>query len=689
MIVQDFLLEIGCEELPPRSLDKLSKTLSHNIKSIFKKVHLSFEMIHAYTTPRRLAILVHNLVLQQPQWKIERQGPSVKAAFNKDRTPTLALFSFAQSCGVSISQLKIKKTKKGEFIYCEIEKPGKKTIELLPNIIQSAIKQLSVPKTMYWGHYADSFIRPVHWIVMMLGKDIVPARIFGKMTCRETRGHRFHHPKNIFITKPSDYQKLLLTYGMVIADFKKRREKIYNLIQEVASEKGEAMIDSTLLNEVTGMVEWPVVLIGSFKTEFLELPSEVLINVMKVHQRAFPIKNKNGGLLAYFIIVSNIESKIPKYVVVGNERVINARLSDASFFYNNDLSFTLESRFSKLESVIFQQQLGTLADKTRRLVKLSSFIAKQIKIDDKLAIRASILSKCDLVSKMVYEFPILQGIMGYYYAINDKESFLVAEAIKDHYLPRFSRDRLPSNLLGACIAVADRLDTIIGIIGINKSPSGDKDPFALRRAALGVLRILIEKEISLELLVVLKEAKKNYTVELPNIHIIDHTFNFIIERLRTWYLEKKVTPAVFSAVLSTHPTDPLDFHRRIKAVQYFQNLPEAHALVAANKRVSNIIKKQATAIKIETIDHSLFDSDAERTLAIQLKEQAKSINYLYKKADYIKALLKLASLKEPIDIFFDKVMVMVDDKKKRDNRIALLNSLQQLLSQIADISLLS
>ena len=690
MIVRDFLLEIGCEELPPRSLDKLSQTLSYNVKSVLRKVNLPFGKVHTYATPRRLATLVCSLVIQQPQRKIERQGPSVKIAFDKDRTPTLAFFGFAQSCGVSTSQLKVKETKNGQFIYCEIKKPGKKTIELLPSVVRSAIKQLSIPKTMHWGCHTDSFIRPIHWIVMMLGQDIVPTRIFGKITCRETRGHRFHHPKNIFITKPSNYQKLLSTHGMVIADFKKRQEKIYNLIQKVASKQGEAIIDSELLNEVTGMVEWPVVLIGSFKTEFLKLPLEILLNVMKIHQRVFPVKNKNGDLLAHFIIVSNIESKIPKCVVVGNERVINARLSDASFFYNNDLTLPLESRFPKLESVIFQQRLGTLADKTRRLIKLAAFIARKMKINDTLAIRASILSKCDLVSKMVYEFPILQGIMGYYYAINDKEHLLVAEAIQDHYLPRFSRDELPRNLLGSCIAIADRLDTIIGIIGINRSSSSNKDPFSLRRAALGVLRILIEKEISLELLLVLKEAKKNYMVELPNVHVIDQAFDFIIERLRAWCLEKKVTPSVFSAVLSTHPTDLLDFHRRIKAVEYFQNLPEANALIAANKRVSNIIKKQTTkAIKIETIDHSLFDSDAERTLAIQLKEQEEPINNLYKKADYTRALLKLASLKEPVDIFFDEVTVMVDDRRKRENRIALLNSLQRLFSQIADMSFLS
>ncbi|ACJ17482.1 glycine--tRNA ligase subunit beta [Coxiella burnetii] len=689
MTTQDFLLEIGCEELPPRRLNQLSQALSQTIKSELEKADLSFENIHRYATPRRLAVLVNNLALQQPQRKIERQGPSVKAAFDKDQTPTLACFGFAQSCGVSTAQLKVKKTKKGEFIYCEIEQPGQNTLDLLPNIIQSALKQLPTPKAMRWGDHKEFFVRPVHWIILMLGKDLVPATLLGKMASCETRGHRFHHPKNILVTKPDDYQKLLLTHGMVIADFEKRREKIRDLIQKAASEKGEAIIDEGLLEEVTGMVEWPVILVGNFKAEFLELPPEVLITTMKVHQRTFPIKNKNGDLLPYFIIVSNIESKNPKRVIVGNERVINARLADASFFYDNDLRTSLENRLPKLGDVIFQRQLGTLADKARRIEKLAAFIAKQTNIDEQLAARAGLLSKCDLVSEMVYEFPTLQGIMGYYCAFHDKEPPLVAEAIKEHYLPRFSGDQLPRNLLSACVAVADRIDTIIGIIGINKSPTGDKDPFALRRAALGILRILIEKELSLDLFALLNEAKNNYAVELPNVNVVNQSFDFIIERLRAWYLEKEVPASVFMAVLASHPADPLDFDRRIKAVQHFQTLPEADALAAANKRVSNILKKQAAELKSKTIDHSLFDSDAEHLLADQLKERAELVNNLYKKADYTKALSELASLKEPIDIFFDKVMVMVDDKEKRENRLALLSSLQQLFSQIADISLLS
>lgn len=689
MLTQDFLLEIGCEELPPRTLDKLSCTLSQNIKRELEKAELSFESIHRYATPRRLAVLIKSLTSEQPPRTLERQGPSVKAAFTKDGTPTIACLGFARSCGVLTDQLQIKEREKKAFIYCRIKQPGQATCKLLPKIIQSAIKNLSIPKAMRWGSHPESFVRPVRWVTMLFDKEIVPTTLLGHAADRKTFGNRFHHPKGITITQPSDYQQLLLNHGMVIADFDKRREKIRELIKKTAASKGEVIIDEDLLKEVTGMVEWPVALLGHFKLGFLKLPPEVLITTMKVHQRCFPIKNNQGDLLPYFILISNIASKDPKCVIEGNERVINARLSDASFFYHNDLKVSLESRLRKLSGIIFQQQLGTLADKTTRIYKLTDFIANQIKVDEKLTKRTALLAKCDLVSEMVYEFPSLQGTMGYYYALHDKESNIIAQGIKDHYLPRFSGDELPKNLEGVCVALADRLDTLIGIIGINKSHTGDKDPFALRRAALGTLRLLIEKELPLDLLELLKESEKNYIHQLPNHNVVNQSFNFIIERLRAWYLEKNVSPAVFMAVLSAHPTEPLDFDRRIKAVQYFQTLPEANALTAAYKRVSNILKKQSSKMAADHIDTSLFDSDVERDLAEALKIHTKSVNNLYKKLDYTKALSELAILKDPIDTFFDKVMVMVDDKKKRNNRLELLTSLQQLFTKIADISLLT
>ncbi|MFW0039386.1 MAG: glycine--tRNA ligase subunit beta [Coxiella endosymbiont of Dermacentor silvarum] len=689
MVTQDFLLEIGCEELPPRILDELSQILSQNIKRELEKAELSFESMHRYATPRRLAVLIKNLISEQPSRILRRQGPSVQAAFAKNGTPTIACLGFARSCGVLINQLKIKETEKGTFIYCQIEQPGQPTRKLLPQVIQSVIKNLPIPNAMRWGNHSESFVRPVHWMTMLFDKETIPATILGHTANHKTFGHRFHHPKAITITQPADYQKLLLNHGMVIVDFNKRCEKIRKLIKKTASSKGEAIIDEELLKEVTGMVEWPVALLGHFKLEFLKLPCELLVTTMQVHQRCFPIKNKQGDLLPHFILISNIVSKNPKCVIEGNEKVINARLTDASFFYRNDLKVLLEDRIPKLAGIIFQKKLGTLLDKATRISKISAFISKKMQGNENLTERAALLAKCDLVSKIVCEFPSLQGTMGYYYALHDKESKTVAKAIQDHYLPRFSRDSLPRNLEGTCIAIADRLDTLIGIIGINKFPTANKDPFALRRAALGILRLLIEKELPLDLIILLKKTEKNYVNQLPNKNVVNQSFNFIIERLRAWYLEKNVSSAVFMAVLATHPTEPLDFDRRIKAVQHFQTLPEANVLTAANKRVSNILKKQSIKIKVNQIDPSLFDSDAEHKLAEELKTHVKSVNSLCEEADYLRALSELVSLKDPINTFFDKVMVMVDDKKKRDNRLILLISLQKLLTKIADISLLS
>ena len=689
MVTQDFLLEIGCEELPSRILDKLSYTLSQTIKRELDNSELSFESIHHYATPRRLTVLIKNLISEQPPRTFKRQGPSIKVAFDKDGSPTIACLRFARSCGVLTTQLQIKETEKGAFIYCRVKQRSQLTRKLLPKVIQSAIKNFSIPNMMRWGNHSKSFVRPVLWITMLFGKEVIPTTILGHDTNRKTFGHRFHCPKAIFLNQPIDYQQLLLNHGMVIVDFDERREKIRELIKKTASLKGEAIIDEDLLKEVTGMVEWPVALLGCFKLEFLKLPPEVLVTTIQVNQRCFPVRNKQGALLPHFIFVSNIASKDPKYIIEGNERVINARLADASFFYYNDLKLLLENRLPKLAGIIFQQQLGNLLDKTTRISKIAVFIANKIQIDENITKRASLLAKCDLVSRIVYEFPRLQGTMGYYYALHDKESKTIAQAIKDHYLPRFSGDSLPRNLEGVCISIADRLDTLIGIIGINKLPTSNKDPFALRRVALGILRLLIEKELPLDLVVLLNETEKNYINQLPNKNVVNQSFDFIIERLRTWYLEKNISLAVFTAVLAVRPTEPLDFDRRIKAVQYFQTLPEASTLITANKRVSNILKKQLTGIKVNQINSSLFDSDAERRLAEELKTHTKLVNNLCGKADYTKALSELAALKDPIDTFFDQVTVMADNQKKRENRLILLSSLRQLFTKIANISLLS
>lgn len=691
MMTQDFLLEIGCEELPPTTLKFLSHALLQAMHLQLQKADLTFSGIQAFATPRRLALLVTDLIEQQPPRIIERQGPSAKAAFDKDGTPTLACLGFARSCGVTADQLQIKETKTGDFVFCRLEQAGNVTTDLLPEIVQTAIKQLPISKPMRWGKHLVEFVRPVHWVVMLYGKEIVHATILGKATTQETQGHRFHRTKPLFIPNARDYAQLLMSHGMVIADINKRREKIRHLVEKVADPFGKVIIDEDLLDEVTAVVEWPVALLGRFKKEFLELPADVLITSMKVHQRCFPLKDNQSHLLPYFVLVSNIESKDPKQVIEGNERVINARLADAAFFYDNDLNVSLESRLDKLNGVIFQHHLGTLADKTDRLVKLTATIANALNETTdtiNVAKRAAALAKNDLVSEMVYEFPTLQGTMGYYYALHNQEPPAVAQAIKEHYQPRFSGDTLPASLVGCLVALADRLDTLVGIFGINKGPTGDKDPFALRRAALGVLRIIIEKELPLNLLALLKQAQKNYAGNLTNKDAAEQANEFIFDRLRAFYQEKGIPINIFSAVFAIHPNQPLDFDRRMKAVQHFQTLPEAEALAVANKRVNNILKKLDKQPIPSEVNSSLFNSDAERHLAHCLNSQTKIANQLYEKSDYTHALSELASLKEPIDQFFNDVMVMVDDKKIRNNRLALLASLRHLFTQVADISLL-
>ena len=490
-MTKDFLLEIGCEELPPLTLHELSVTLCSNIKAQLNQAELRYTKMHAFATPRRFAVLVTDLAVSQPPRYIERQGPSLTAAYDSNGTPTLACLGFANACGVSTDQLEIKETNKGSRIFCRVEEPGKETTELLPDIVRDAIQKLPIRKPMRWGNDVTTFVRPVHWVVMLFGKQVIPTEILGKKTSRETYGHRFHHPKALLMTQAKDYQTLLQTHGKVMVDYEKRREYIQKQIKQVTQPIGQPLIEEGLLNEVTAMVEWPVALLGQFKAEFLELPPEVLMTSMKVHQRCFPITNNQGELQPYFVLIANIESKDPATVIHGNERVINARLADASFFYDNDLSASLESRCDRLEGVVFQQQLGTLAEKTKRITKLAVHIAQQMNETPTLAKRAATLAKCDLVSEMVYEFPSLQGTMGYYYALHDQESKEVALAIKEQYHPQFSGDTLPQHLTGCCVALADRLDTLVGIFGIDKIPTGDKDPFALRRTALGILRHLI------------------------------------------------------------------------------------------------------------------------------------------------------------------------------------------------------
>ena len=688
MTSKDPLLEIGCEELPPRSLQQLSRALADNICAELAQQQIPFEDTQVFATPRRLAVIIKAVGAELPPREIERIGPSVKSAYDNNGMPTIACIGFAKSCGVATDQLKIKKNGKGDDrVYYHARQEGLATKDFLIDIVNNAIKKLPISKPMRWGNHNTSFIRPVHWVVLLYGTEIIAGTVLGKTTSGETYGHRFHHPQPFRIPQAKDYSEMLFSRGHVVADFDTRSNIIRKELQKVASTQGEAIISESLLREVTALVEWPVVLKGEFNAKFLDVPREVLITSMQSHQKYFPVVNKTGQLKPCFLFVSNIESKNPDTVIHGNERVINARLADAAFFYANDLKQPLAEHQDQLASMVFTKELGTLADKTTRIRKLATLIAKDINADATIAARAAELCKCDLLTAMVGEFPSLQGIMGYYYALANQEEKACAEAICEHYLPRFANDMLPKSACGQALALADKLDTLVGIIGINKIPTGDKDPFALRRAALGIIRILIHAKLSIDLKKLLQQAEKTYT-KLPNTQVVNQAHDFILARLKSWYHDQRISYEVFESVVAKQPSTLQDFDERIRAVVKFQQLPEANALAAANKRVSNILKKQTVNNIPAAANQNLFEHDAERTLANELDKLRQSVNDLYQQADYAAALSELATLKQPIDDFFDHVMVMVEDDETRLNRLALLTSLRQLFTQVADISLL-
>lgn len=687
MVKQDFLLEIGCEEIPATAQQQLSRALVDLFSQILTENKLAFSSIHPFSTPRRLAIMICGLDSTQPPQTIERQGPALQDAYDKNGTPTLVCLGFAKSCQVSVDQLITKDTPKGKRLVCICEKPGSETKQLLPEIVNKVVSKLPISKPMRWGKNGVSFIRPVHWVVMLWGNELISTTVLGVQTSQETMGHRFLHPKSMRISKPSDYVMMLYSQGYVIADPETRKNVIKKALLSSVDATQKVIVDDHLLDEVTALVEWPVVLKGTFDQSFLSVPKEAIITTMSTNQKCFAVMNTHGELQPYFILVSNIMSKNPDVVIKGNERVIRARLSDAAFFYHQDSKHKLSDGLERLNHIVFQDQLGSLGDKTQRITKLASWIAKKIQANTEVVKRAATLSKCDLVSGMVGEFPNLQGIMGYYYAMNDQESEAVAIAIREHYQPRFAKDALPSSIEAACVAIADRVDTVIGVLGMGKIPTGDKDPFGLRRAAYGVLRILIEKNIDVDLADLLTESKKLYTAPLSNKNVLKDTLDFFMVRLKSFYVEQNIAVEIFESVFACNPTSPIDFDRRLKAVCRFQQLSEATSLAAANKRVSNILKKQTNA-KFKHVNSDLFEFDAERTLAKKLAEREKIVDALYKNADYEKALTELSCLKEPIDQFFDTVMIMVEDEKKKQNRLALLASIRTLFTKVADISLL-
>lgn len=688
---KDFLIELLTEELPPNALLRLAQVFCEQVKQRLEAAALQFHQIQFFATPRRLALLVSELQDQEADYWVERRGPALKAAYDEEGEPTKALVGFMRSCGITREALMTLKTEQGEWVGAKQKIIGKKINEFMPSIIDAALKSLPIPKRMRWGEGLAEFVRPIHSVVMLYGTEVIDAMILGIKTGRMTRGHRFLTIKAIPIKKAADYAVLLAKKGYVIADFVARRERIRkganDSVQEKLAGKGSVYIASEdFLNEVTGLVEWPVALCGRFDTHFLSLPKEVLIASMQAHQRYFPVIDQGNHLLPYFVTIANIKSKEPLRVIHGNERVLRARLADAAFFYAEDQKESLDDRVEKLKGIIFQHRLGTLYDKALRLSRLASDIAAQMNADVKEAARAGWLAKADLTTNMVNEFPELQGVMGFYYA-KEGESKAVAGALKEQYLPRFAGDQIPKTQLGMILAMADRLDTLVGAFGINQIPTGDKDPYGLRRAALGVLRILIEGHISLDLRSLIENAIQTYSLPL-NLDVLK-LLTFMQERLRIWYQEDQGVPAdIFASVAALSITDPLDLHKRIQAVRAFKQLSESQALSIANKRVSNILTKCEIATSAKEIDPAYFENESEKSLAKQLEEKSHVIERLWKKAQYEAVLMQLAELRHPIDDFFDHVMVMTEDKPRRENRLLILRKLRKLFLYVADIALL-
>lgn len=690
---EDFLVELGTEELPPKALKSLSEAFTQGIISGLEKAQVAFSEYQAFAAPRRLALLIKGLETAQPDQNLERRGPAVKAAYDAEGNPSKAALGFARSNGVEFDALEQLETPKGAWLVYRSIKKGEQTSSLLPEIVSQSLAGLPIPKRMRWGASRTEFVRPVHWLLMMLGNDVIDCEVLDLKSGNTTRGHRFHANRELPVSAPADYEKYLQEQGKVMAGFEARRETIREQVQAVAANiGGTAVIDEDLMNEVTALNEWPVALSGRFDGEFLAVPSEALISSMKGHQKYFHVVDGEGALLPHFITVSNIESSEPHHVVEGNEKVIRPRLADAKFFYDTDKKQTQEARREKLKPIVFQAQLGSVFHKTERVARLAAYISATEGGDAETAKRAGQLCKSDLVSEMVLEFPELQGIMGQYYAENDGEPADVCKTLNEQYMPRFAGDELPSTLTGCAVAIADKIDTIAGIFGIGQLPTGSKDPFALRRASIGVLRIIVEKKLNLDLEALVAEAMAGYQeqgVELPEADQLNTTsVNYMLERFDAAYQEEGVSAEIINSVKALRPTRPLDFDLRIKAISRFNLLDEADALSSANKRVSNILAKAGDIIIPDSVDETLLTEAAEVELAKVLFAKKTEVAPALNEGLYAMAMESLAALKEPVDRFFDQVLVNAEDESVRLNRYALLKQLRSLFLHVADISLL-
>ncbi|MBU3825787.1 MAG: glycine--tRNA ligase subunit beta [Candidatus Oceanisphaera merdipullorum] len=688
MSEQNFLVELGIEELPPKALRSLGSAFADNLKQELSQADLSFNDVRWFAAPRRLAVYVIGLALAQADKQVEKRGPAVQAAFDADGNATKAAQGWARGNGIDVSQAGRLKTDKGEWLVHIADVKGQTAAELLPSMVEKALSHLPIPKAMRWGDKSIQFIRPVHTLTLLLGEQLLAASILGLESARTIRGHRFMGVPEFELDHADNYLQALENTGKVLADFERRKAIIKDGVEKAAAAAGGiADLDADLLEEVTSLVEWPVVLTAHFENNFLEVPAEALVHTMKGDQKYFPVYDAAGNLMSTFIFVTNIESKDPSQIISGNEKVVRPRLADAQFFFNNDRKATLASRLEQLDNVLFQQQLGSVREKSERISALSGFIAAAIGADQAQAERAGLLSKCDLVTDMVFEFTDTQGVMGMHYARHDGEDEAVALALKEQYQPRFSGDELPSQDISAAVALADKLDTLVGIFGIGQTPKGDKDPFALRRAALGALRIIVEKGYNLDLPILIAQARALYGDKLSNANASDEILDFMLARFRAWYQDLGYGVDVIQAVLARRPTRPADFDARMKAVSEFRKLEASSALAAANKRVGNILAKFEGEIPAQ-INPDLLQDDAEKALAAQLAELSERLAPLFANADYNSALNELATLRESVDNFFDQVMVMADDEALRLNRLSLLNQLRNLFLQIADISLL-
>ncbi|MVC42804.1 glycine--tRNA ligase subunit beta [Vibrio cholerae] len=691
-MAKEFLIELGTEELPPKQLRTLAEAFAANFAAELATADIAHEGVTWFATPRRLALKVANLTESQPDRVVEKRGPAVNVAFDADGKPTKAAEGWARGNGITVEQAERLVTDKGEWLLFKEQVQGQQTASVVVDMAVKALANLPIAKPMRWGDKETQFIRPVKTLTILFGSELIQGEILGVASARTIRGHRFMGEPEFTIESAEQYPAILEERGKVIADYATRKAMIIEGSQQAAQQLGGiADLEDALVEEVTSLVEWPVVMTAKFEEKFLKVPAEALVYTMKGDQKYFPVYSHKMGdankkLLPNFIFVSNIESKEPRHIVEGNEKVVRPRLADAEFFFNTDRKRPLVDRLPLLENAIFQQQLGTIKDKTDRITELAGYIAEQIGADVEKSKRAGLLAKCDLMTSMVFEFTDTQGVMGMHYARHDGEAEEVAVALNEQYMPRFAGDELPSRGVSAAVAMADKLDTIVGIFGIGQAPKGS-DPFALRRASLGVLRILVEYGYQLDLVDLIAKAKSLFGNRLTNANVEQEVIEFMLGRFPTWYQDAGFSIDIIQAVLARNPTKPADFDQRVKAVSHFRALEEAEALAAANKRVGNILAKYDGELG-EEIDLALLQEDAEKALAEAVEIMAEALEPAFATGNYQEALSKLAGLRAPVDAFFDNVMVMADDEALKKNRLTLLNKLRNLFLQIADISLL-